>query len=213
MPLHVSAIDGSELREVFDPSSGIAWGAHVARDAGWVVAAVGLTFGAADTNVDVAPGVPELCDGVNNDCTNPAWPDPTGIDTDDDGDGLSECELDCNDADGNSFDIPGEPLIVEAARGPDTTVNFVWDPPQSPGGDPASLRYDVLRSSDASDFLCDATCVEFDDDKDLQASDDEIPASNTAFFYLVRAGNGCPHNLGNVGTTSWGKFRFGRECP
>jgi Tol biopolymer transport system component len=53
VPLHVSAIDGSELREVFDPSSGIAWGAHVAPDAGWVVASVGLTFGAADTDVDV----------------------------------------------------------------------------------------------------------------------------------------------------------------
>jgi Tol biopolymer transport system component/CubicO group peptidase (beta-lactamase class C family) len=52
-PLHVSAIDGTDLREVFAPPSGIAWGAAVARDAGWVVASVGPTFGASGENLDI----------------------------------------------------------------------------------------------------------------------------------------------------------------
>jgi Tol biopolymer transport system component len=53
VPLHVSGIDGMELREVFAPPSGIAWGAAMARDAGWVVVSVGLTFSASDANLDI----------------------------------------------------------------------------------------------------------------------------------------------------------------
>jgi hypothetical protein len=55
VPLHVSAIDGSDLREVFRAPSGVVWGAHVAQNTGWVVAAVGPTFGASDSNVDMWP--------------------------------------------------------------------------------------------------------------------------------------------------------------
>jgi len=53
VPLNVSAIDGTALRKVFSPSSGIAWGAKVARDAGWVVVSVGPTFGAPGASVDL----------------------------------------------------------------------------------------------------------------------------------------------------------------
>lgn len=54
VPLHVSGIDGMDLREVFAPSAGgVAWGADVAHDAGWVVVAVGTTFAASDSNVDI----------------------------------------------------------------------------------------------------------------------------------------------------------------
>ena len=53
VPLHLSAIDGTGLREVFAPTSGIAWGANVARDAGWVVVGVGPTFGRPGSSVDI----------------------------------------------------------------------------------------------------------------------------------------------------------------
>jgi len=53
VPLHISTIDGSGLREVFAPSEGIAWGTSMASDAGWIVLAVGPTFDASDANVDV----------------------------------------------------------------------------------------------------------------------------------------------------------------
>jgi len=39
VPLQVSAIDGTAMRELFEPPVGIAWGAHVAREAGWAVVA------------------------------------------------------------------------------------------------------------------------------------------------------------------------------
>ena len=53
VPLHVSAIDGGGLRELFKPPSGVSWGAAVARDAGWVVVAVGPPFAGGDTRVDI----------------------------------------------------------------------------------------------------------------------------------------------------------------
>jgi TolB protein len=53
LPLHVSAVDGSGLREIFRPPSGVPWGAAVARDAGTVVVAVGPRFAPAQASVDI----------------------------------------------------------------------------------------------------------------------------------------------------------------
>jgi Tol biopolymer transport system component len=52
-PLHVSAVDGSGLRELFTPPAGIAWGAAVAKDADLAVVAEGTMFAPADARVDV----------------------------------------------------------------------------------------------------------------------------------------------------------------
>ena len=53
VPLHVSAVEGSGLRELFKPPSGVSWGAAVARDAGWLVTAVGPPFAGDDARVDI----------------------------------------------------------------------------------------------------------------------------------------------------------------
>ncbi|MBD3868666.1 MAG: FG-GAP repeat protein, partial [Acidobacteria bacterium] len=60
----------------------------------------GATPDCDDTNAAVYPGATEVCDGVNNDCSDPGWPDTTGgIDENLDGDNYSTCQGDCEDTD------------------------------------------------------------------------------------------------------------------
>jgi Tol biopolymer transport system component len=53
VPLEISSLDGGALRALFTPESGVAWGAAVARDAGWLVAAVGPPFAPGEASVDL----------------------------------------------------------------------------------------------------------------------------------------------------------------
>jgi hypothetical protein len=50
-----------------------------------------------DSVAEVFPGSPQLCDGVNNDCDDPNWPDVPADEADMDNDGFRVCENDCDD--------------------------------------------------------------------------------------------------------------------
>jgi hypothetical protein len=63
-----------------------------------------------DTNGNVYPGAPQICDGLNNDCNHPLWPAVTGLnESDNDGDGFPECANDCAPLDPNTY--PGAPEV------------------------------------------------------------------------------------------------------
>jgi N-acetylneuraminic acid mutarotase len=64
-----------------------------------------------DTRASVYPGASQLCNGVNNDCRDPAWPAVPVDELDQDHDGFLACQGDCNDHDPSTHpggvELPG----------------------------------------------------------------------------------------------------------
>ncbi len=94
-----------------------------------------------DTNPSIFPGAPQICDGLNNDCSDPAWPQVPADELDGDGDGYVACAGwqgndpgilgggDCDDTNPSIF--PGAPQICDGLN------NDCSDPawPQVPAGE------------------------------------------------------------------------------
>ena len=165
------------------------------------------------------PGTPaaEVCDGLDNNCDGIV---PI-VELDNDGDGLTECQGDCNDA--NEFTFPGAAEVndgldnqcagdvgfgltdeISGLAGfddPDDPDAFCW-PAQ-----PFAVLYEASRS-DAPDQPLG--CAR-QNAVDTCWSDVAVPASGQAFFYLARAN--C-QNLGSLGADSAGVERsWGCESP
>jgi hypothetical protein len=156
----------------------------------------------------------QICDGLNNDCDDPAWPNLAGTnEADDDGDLTSECAGDCNDQDSEIWGTPGEAMSLSLAHvgGFGGTTTLDWVAPGE-GGTAAGMRYDTLRSGDRSEFVVSTDCLESDDGPNTSSSDSDDPASGSVVFYLIRAVNSCPAGDGPLGLTS-GQPRTGRSCP
>jgi hypothetical protein len=75
-----------------------------------------------DANPAVYPSASQVCDGLNNDCNDAAWPGDFGNEQDHDGDGVTACGGDCNDADPSS--APGG---VESCEGNDNDCDGLLD--------------------------------------------------------------------------------------
>lgn len=143
------------------------------------------------------PGVPvEIA-------TSTVAPGPcSGPDQDQDG---FAAACDCDDLNPTVRRTPGEALSLVLGM-----TGLSWSPPLDEGGD--VVRYDVLRSGSADDFMGGALCVATDESS-TTVLDGSVPASGGVFFYLVRAENDCPAGEGTLGNASSGAPRSGRSCP
>jgi hypothetical protein len=119
------------------------------------------------------------------------------------GGGGSACtDTDCEDADDQIWDIPGEAMNLLFTSG--TTLE--WDAPADPGGTPTSPMYDTIRSDVVSMGGPGAYCVETDDGPDTTSTDGSDPGSGVIWYYLIRAENNC-------GEGPLGNGRTAPSCP
>jgi hypothetical protein len=124
-------------------------------------------------------------------------------DPDSDGDGVPD-DADCAPLSNLVWGIPGEATSLVL-----TGTNLGWTAPTT-GGTPASMIYDVLRSSTASNFSAGTICL-VSDAPGTAASDPANPVAGSRYYYLVGAQNVC--GRGSLGATSRGVQRTGIACP
>jgi hypothetical protein len=122
---------------------------------------------------------------------------------DDDGDGISECDGDCNDGNPSAWTEPGKVtgLVIAADK-----ESFTWDPVSSGSSEPPA--YSLFRSSRPAVFVessCPAKAVLTN-----SATDASLPLPGEGFFYVVGAENGCARDA-SAGTWSDGTDR-GASC-
>jgi hypothetical protein len=118
---------------------------------------------------------------------------------------------DCDDADPQSWETPGEARALVLSQDPWNGPTLGWSAPVAAGG--TATDYDVIRSADPSDFVIAATCLPSCDPARLTCVDAQDPLPGGLFGYLVRAKNACPAGSGPLGTSSSGSPRAGRTCP
>jgi hypothetical protein len=145
-------------------------------------------------------GLPLGCD---DNCLATFNPDQADLDADGSGD-----VCDCDAGNGLIWAQPGQASLSLSHSVPAGETTLDWTP-----GDPGAVSpfFDTLRSTDASDFVNAALCLE-SDQPDTSAVDTDLPAAGALFYYLVRAENDCP-GPGSLGTDSSGTERTGPSCP
>ena len=123
---------------------------------------------------------------------------------DDDGDGLSECDGDCNDVDPGAFAVPAEVMGLIFAGDKQT---LEWNSAAPAAG--TSTVHDVTRGT-LDEPGSGEVCLE-PGTPDATTSDLDIPAGGEFFGYLVRGRNVC--GPGTYGFQSDGTERTSPVCP
>jgi len=134
-----------------------------------------------DADAASFPGAVELCDGADNDCDgllDAGLPDVDGQETDDDGDGVSECEGDCDDDDDTA--VPGGTEVCD--DGVDNDCDPATDETTDEDGDGESeCDGDCDDENDAVSGSLPEVCDQLDNDCD-SAIDEDFDADNDGAF-------------------------------
>lgn len=193
-------------------------GRHVAFQIESIVRAR-LLAGDGDTDGDGICDAADLCPEVF---------EPAASDVD--GDGAGDA-CDCAMTDPLVWGAPGEtgraifygpPTCLDVFYNPisgkitcfGTRNLYDWFQPEEPGGVVTDLRYDVVRSPAAFDFVSDAACEATAIDRSGPFNNRYLvaePLPGETYHYLVRAANAC--GAGPAGTTGSGAPIAARNCP
>jgi hypothetical protein len=121
---------------------------------------------------------------------------------DDDDDGAPN-GTDCAPADGALWNAPSEARDLRVHKTGFATLT--WLPPLAPGS--TVVTYEALRATSGDGFAA-ALCLPSQGSSTV-AADYDVPAPESAFYYLVRALNPCGSQLG---VDSTGQSRVGVDC-
>jgi hypothetical protein len=127
-------------------------------------------------------------------------------DPDDDDDGFAD-GIDCRPLDPQLWVVPGEVEDLTVQRVGETTL-VSWTAPAEPGTS-LPVLYDTVRSSDPTDFVSAAVCLD-PDGPDTETTDEDPLPPGTIAFYLARAENGC--GQGPAGEDTFGQPRVVIGC-
>jgi hypothetical protein len=122
----------------------------------------GFTSDASDCNDAsnvIYPGAPQICDGLNDDCSDPSWPTVPANEANADGDAFRICQGDCDDSRATVY--PGAPQLCDGLN--NDCLDGTW--PTMPGNE---------TDQDGDGFrVCTPDC--WDANPQVWASPIEIP--------------------------------------
>ncbi len=161
-----------------------------------------------DDNAAVHPGAPQLCNGINDNCTDPAWPAVQANEADADGDGYATCEGHCSDNNAMAWHLPVE--VTSLALSGSSPTNLAWDSQGALAGPETS--YDLVSGALGSGGVNFVPGVCLQSAGGNAYSDPRpAPALGTGIWYLARGQNSC--GIGTYGSGSAGGDRTPPACP